>query len=502
MIKEASDTLLNYAAYLAEIGLTTRTLTEAHRIEKGRQVGALSNKLFAAGHKDASEIADEVRKGLASVNTFDEASDLFRKAGRIMASKLKKPETKPVESDPPKDTAVPAHNVEPETDGSFTTDTTPATTLRQIGHPDNWFNQPVTGLPVHPESAAWMAALEAYMNVTHNYGRDGSGGTYSMPKVDINNGTYTGAPSPDEQTIGHHINRITADNVGEIVWHEPNNYPGTSDWFTDGAPTYAPAGDYLLIPYHPSFRIQGNGLSHDNHLYVVDEVRGYILEWYRVENYGDPANLTCGIATYYPLNSVIPNRGLGCTSSNAAGTPYIPGIVTPDDFVQGSIDHVVLLTLPNQPIEPLKFLEPAQHTPIQSAASWPDPPGRTGKFLPYGPRLRLRGDFDVEAITGPFAEGAKIILRALQTYGFFHVDGTVGNAQIVCANDEDYDAKWHQLASVHPSMIWQYNLDQAISWSDFEVIDATEHTFGQEEAVCTRSFVDERGQTAPNATYP
>lgn len=376
----------------------------------------------------------------------------------------------------------------------------------QIGHPSSFYNQPVTDAPVHPNSAAIMAAMEAYFDTPHDFGADGSGGNFSMPKVDFNSLPYDTVQTAEEASIGHHINYIDSVNDTEIQWFEPNNYPGTSDWFTDGAPTYAPAGDYLLAPYHPSFLLQ---LGTDSHLYVVDTLRGYMLEWYKLEGYGalpgDASQLTSGIASYYPLNEARTPRGLGCTSSNAAGNEYIPFLLTPQDFVRGEINHAIAIAFQNAPIIPLQFIEPAQHNPIFTATQWPDPPGKTGKFIPYGGRMRLNASFDVEAIpeTYPWIVHAKVVFRALQKYGYYHIDGTTGVSQIPAINDAQSDVKWHDIPGMLVQMLYQYwEPAHFPKWTDFELLDGQVYSMGTAPAICSRTFVDERGRTTPLSTYP
>ena len=335
----------------------------------------------------------------------------------------------------------------------------------QIGHPDNWWNQKVTGAHIYPSSREQTANLQKILTATHNWGlgsADGRSGVptdYWLPKLDIN--------MKAEEPYGHHINHIYEDT--DVEWVVPQEYT------LDGP--YDPHGDYLRVPVSPTFNLQNFGDSTDSHLYVVDHVRREIREYYHVRNYGQP-NMSTGLATVYPLDVPSPSRGLGCTSSNAAGDVYAPMLLTPDDFARGQINKAVPITLTNLVPTGTTFIEPAQHTPPLNL-------GDRAGIMPYGARFRLREDFDVAAIPNPHA---RTLLKAAQEYGFYHIDGINGQSLIPCCNDTGFETKWRDLEGMSPNVMWFY--PELPRWSDFEMLDGVVHNMS--DVRCARAQIDER----------
>ncbi|MEM7200239.1 MAG: hypothetical protein AAF628_08245 [Planctomycetota bacterium] len=359
----------------------------------------------------------------------------------------------------------------------------PAALARTIGHPDSWYNTPVTDLPVHPNSAAIMAQMQTALVRDHNWGLDGSGGQYWFPRLDFNLSQDT---ATEEGRYGHIVNVITPEIASEVTWGVPSGYN------LDGP--YDPHSDYVQVPYHPTFAVQEFGQSADNHLYVVDlsdPTAPVLRELYLVQNYetGDFSQITIGNSAIYDLSAASVGRGLGCTSPNAAGAEYAPFVVTAEDFAAQEINHAVAMTLPNDVPEGWKFIEPGQHSPLQYD---------TGGFLPYGARFRLRADFDV---TGVGTEHTRTLLQAMKTYGFYHIDGTTGDQQIPSMNDVGRDTKWSSLANFNAFALWFY--PGLPTWADFEMIDGTEHDM--RTAPCDRDQIDERpqgGETLAEVRFP
>jgi serine/threonine-protein kinase len=72
--------------------------------------------------------------------------------------------------------------------------------------------------------------------------------------------------------------------------------------------------------------------------------------------------------------------------------------------------------------------------------------------------LRLRADYPIDSLP---SEGAKVVARALQTYGMFHADG--GDIVLTAQSDRHSRASWSGLLGVQDL--------QALAVEDFEVID-------------------------------
>lgn len=333
----------------------------------------------------------------------------------------------------------------------------PVSSLSQIGHPDSWWNSDVSDAVVYSRSSEILSKLQNSLTADHDYGANGDGGQYWLPKLDLN--------MRAEEPYGHTINYISPEIADEVKWVLP------SEWTLDGP--YDPHGDYLKIPVHPSFELQNGGDSSDSHFYVYNDE--YLWEFYQLRNYGKP-NMTTGLSTRYSLTEVNAGRGLGCTSSNAAGDVYAPLICTPDEIARGRIDHAIALTLPNNIPEGHLFIEPAQHSPLQYD---------TGGYMPYGSRFRLRSDFNVDAVNnGP----ARTILTALKKYGFYHIDGINGTPLVPCVNDRGYENKWRDIEGMTPFPLWFH--EGLPKWTDFEMLDGVVHSM--RDVRCARTQLDER----------
>ena len=99
-------------------------------------------------------------------------------------------------------------------------------------------------------------------------------------------------------------------------------------------------------------------------------------------------------------------RPNGWTSSDAAGLPILPSLVTYDEVQSGVIRHALRFTAPNTQ---RAHIWPARHN--ASDNSDPDLP-------PMGLRLRLKADFDMSG----FSPQVRVILQALKDYGMFLAD--------------------------------------------------------------------------------
>ena len=99
-------------------------------------------------------------------------------------------------------------------------------------------------------------------------------------------------------------------------------------------------------------------------------------------------------------------RPLGWTSADAAGLPILPGLLRVDEVASGRVTHAIRVTFSQTQ---RSYILPATH--FASSRTDVDLP-------PMGLRLRLRGDYDISALTGQ----ANVIAIALQQYGFIVAD--------------------------------------------------------------------------------
>ena len=141
-------------------------------------------------------------------------------------------------------------------------------------------------------------------------------------------------------------------------------------------------------------------------------------------------------------------RGDQCTSADAAGYPIAPLLFTADEVAAGHIDHAIRFILPNSRVK-RGFVKPATHGTFTSGGV---------NAPPYGVHLRLRANYPIDSLP---SEGAKVVARAMQTYGMYHADG--GNIALTAQSDRHTQHKWTGLLGP---------LDLAgLQVSDFEVID-------------------------------
>ena len=124
-------------------------------------------------------------------------------------------------------------------------------------------------------------------------------------------------------------------------------------------------------------------------------------------------------------------------------------LFTADEVAAGHIDHAIRFILPNDRVQP-NYVRPATHG-TRSASGDSSAPN-------YGVQLRLRTDYPLDSLP---SDGARVVARAMQTYGMYHADG--GNIALTAASDKYTTAKWDGLLGVHDL--------EALSVEDFDVID-------------------------------
>jgi hypothetical protein len=141
----------------------------------------------------------------------------------------------------------------------------------------------------------------------------------------------------------------------------------------------------------------------DGHVLVVQQQTCQLYELFVGRRQGDGWVAQSGARFDLSSNAL---RPLGWTSADAAGLPILPGLVRYDEVAAGRIDHAIRVTFAQTQ---RGFVLPATHF----ASSNADP------TLPaMGMRLRLRADFDVDALTGQ----ARVIAVAMQRYGLIVAD--------------------------------------------------------------------------------
>jgi len=224
---------------------------------------------------------------------------------------------------------------------------------------DNPWNQVVTNLPVHPNSANYIASINANRQFLHaDFGENPD---YGIPFVEV------GAGQP--------MVPITFTAYGDES--DPGPYP---------IPANAP--------------VEGGS---DRHVLAVDSDNCMLYELFNAAYNGTGWNADSG-AVFNLLSNQL--RPLGWTSADAAGLPIFPGLVRYDEVEAGAILHALRFTVQRTQ---RAFILPATHF----ASSSTDP-----NLPPMGLRLRLRADYDISSYTGM----SRVILEALKTYGMILAD--------------------------------------------------------------------------------
>lgn len=230
---------------------------------------------------------------------------------------------------------------------------------------DNPWNQDVSSLPVHLNSAAYLASIGLDTGLHADFGT-----------------VWDGAPNGIPYTLVHGSQaRVSV----------------TFDYDDESDP-----GPYPIPPDAP---IEGgrNGTG-DRHVIVVDVDNKKLYELFSA--YPSSNGWTAGSGAIFDLASNT-LRPAGWTSADAAGLPILPGLVRYDEAVElGAIRHALRFTVSRTQ---RAYIPPATHF----ASSRTD-----ANLPPMGLRVRLKASFDVS----PFPPAVQTILRAMKTYGMFVAD--------------------------------------------------------------------------------
>lgn len=262
----------------------------------------------------------------------------------------------------------------------------------------NPWNQSVDGLPVAGNSKAMIKNIGANARSWPSFG----------------SGRWEGAP------VGMPVNVVGRDAKTSKVRFR-----------------YASGSDRKPYPIPGGAKLQAGA---DRHLIIVQRETCALYELFDARKRG--GKWTAGSGAIFDLRSDA-MRPEGWTSADAAGLPILPGLVRWDELRTGSIDHALRITVPRTR---KGYLFPARHDASSS---------RNRNLPAFGQRLRLKKSVDA----AKFGPQARIIIKALQTYG---------------ALVADHGQAW--VLSGSPSERWDnedlHRLDR-LKGSDFEVVDTT-----------------------------
>ena len=255
---------------------------------------------------------------------------------------------------------------------------------------DNPWNTDISGYPVHPDSATFIASIGAGRGLHADFGTEWEGSPIGIP--------YVRVPG-DQATV-------------PISFY----YPDESD-----------PGPYPIPPTAP---IEGGPYADgDRHILVVDVDNQTLYEVYDARRSG--AGWAAGSGALFDLasNALRPE---GWTSADAAGLPILPGLVRYEEVEAGAITHALRFTVSRTQ---RGYIHPATHF----ASSSTDP-----SLPPMGLRLRLKAGFD----TSGFPARVRTILQALKTYGMFVADNGSDWYVSGAPNENWDDAELHAIDAV------------------------------------------------------
>jgi hypothetical protein len=183
---------------------------------------------------------------------------------------------------------------------------TPGTDLPGTSCPafpsDNVWNTPVTGLPVDPSSATWLASMGSSTTFLHpDYGPAGKANKrpYGIPWIIVPSGTAL--------------------------------VPITFTYASESDP-----GPYPLSATTPIER------GSDRHALMVDPSTCTLYETWNT-HFRPGGKSKAGSGAIWSLTSDA-LRPAGWTSADAAGLPILPGLVNFDEVASGSMDHAIRFT--------------------------------------------------------------------------------------------------------------------------------------------------------------
>jgi hypothetical protein len=183
------------------------------------------------------------------------------------------------------------------------------------------------------------------------------------------------------------------------------------------------------IPFRIPAYAQPNYGS-DGKLTVVDPATNTELDMGRAVLDAEADSWSTGNRVASPSDGwgAICDLGQHCSGVVASGLAQFGGVVRPEEFAQGHIDHALAIVSPHT--NATYFVCPA----TRLGGGYDDPAA-----IPLGAHLQLDPRFNVDAQAWPSWE--KIVAKALQTYGAFVTDaGSSLEVRAESTIDRGYDA--------------------------------------------------------------
>ena len=248
----------------------------------------------------------------------------------------------------------------------------------QVFPPDNPWNQDISGLPVHRDSARMIAVIGPDKPLHYNLDMGFIIVPPGQKRVPVKLLDYPAESDPGPYPV--------PDNA------PIENWPMQQNEDKDALPKQGQTLEQLQ-------RV-GTG---DRHVLVVDPVNGKLYEFWQARKTDSGWEASNNATFDLKTGALRPERW---TSADAAGLPIFPAVVRYDECERGMVEHAMRFTVRRSR---RAYVLPATHW----ASRDPDP------SLPrMGERFRLRKEFD----TSGFPPHAQAVLKGLKRYGMFMAD--------------------------------------------------------------------------------
>jgi len=231
---------------------------------------------------------------------------------------------------------------------------------------NNWWNTDISELPRHARSDAWLRRMSPRSELHPDFGR-----------------------AYGEQPVPYGI-PITVVGAGHrkvnVRFH------------------YARESDRVRYPLGTDTKIEGGRRSDgDRHAIIVDKSKCKLYETYNTRKRNGRWTAGSGAVWSLKSNALRPD---GWTSADAAGLAILPGLLRWREVKQGRVDHAIRFTTD---VTDHRYLWPARH---RAGAV------NNRNYPPMGARFRLKASFDMSS----YSRKARVVLRAMQTYGLVLAD--------------------------------------------------------------------------------
>jgi len=284
---------------------------------------------------------------------------------------------------------------------------------------DNWWNVDISGAPVDPASATFIAYIGSDRGMHPDFGGDSGEESpliYGLPYIVVD------GSQPLEEVAFFYADESDHGAVGRPLGYPiPGEARGSTRWIEGGRP-----GDDA-------------DAEGDRHMLIVDRDHRTLFELFDVDWDEEAMRWSAGSGAIFPLDSNL-RRPEGWTSADAAGLAILPGLVRYDEVTGPEpIRHAFRVTVRRTN----GHVYPASHSAGSAVGA-----------LPMGSRLRLRESVDISGYSAPLRR----IFQAMKTYGLIVADN--GSDLYVTGT---YDTRWDN-DLLNPAF-------RSITASDFDVLE-------------------------------